>query len=75
MTTNNHSSELLTPAEIAAELKVKPRCVRGWLRAGTLPSSKLGPRTQRVSRADLDAFVLRFRIGRPGTAIQVGAKV
>lgn len=62
MTSKAASVEWLTPAEIAAELKVAPRYVRIWIRAGTLRASKLGPRTQRVTRPDLEAFVRRFKL-------------
>ena len=58
MTTN----DILTPLQIAKELNISARYVRSWIRAGTLPASKLGPRTNRVSRDDLNAFLVRFKI-------------
>ncbi len=63
MTTNN-PSEMLTPAQVGAELNISPRYVRAWIRAGTLPASKLGPRTQRVRRDDLEAFLVKYRVSR-----------
>jgi len=57
----NHPTHLTIP-EIASELNIGPRTVRSWIRACTLPASKLGPRQTRVARTDLDAFLVRFKI-------------
>ncbi len=62
MNTKRQPTELLTPAAIAGELKVSARYVRLWIRVGTLPATRLGPRTQRVTRADLEAFLRRFKM-------------
>lgn len=45
--------ELLTPAEAAAKVGVKPRTVRAWIRSGRLPRAGHGRRVL-VRRADLE---------------------
>lgn len=47
---------LLTPEEVAARLKVKPRTVQEWLRSGRLPGLKLG-KLWRIREHDLAAFL------------------
>ena len=49
--------ELLTPTEVAAELKTTVETVRHWLRTGVLPGLRIGPRQWRVKRSDLVKFV------------------
>lgn len=54
--------ELLTPPQIARELKVSPDTVRGWIRDGLLQSAIIGKKTskrtrRRVLRTDLDEFI------------------
>lgn len=52
--------ELLTIEEVAAILKVKPKTVGDWLRAGKLPGVKLGDGRAaewRVNKADLEDYV------------------
>jgi excisionase family DNA binding protein len=46
---------LYTPAEVAALLKVTPRTVQAWIRAGRLPARRYG-RLYRVRAADLAGF-------------------
>jgi excisionase family DNA binding protein len=48
---------LYTPAEVAALLKVTPRTVQAWIRAGRLPARRYG-RLYRVRAADLARFGL-----------------
>ena len=48
--------ELLTPAEVAAELHVTERSVRLWCKSGRLPAKKVG-RQWRVPRTWLDMWV------------------
>jgi excisionase family DNA binding protein len=47
---------LLTPADVAARLKVKPRTVQEWLRSGRLAGLKLG-KVWWVRESDLEAFL------------------
>jgi excisionase family DNA binding protein len=50
--------EMLTVAEIAAELRVDPESVRRWLRDRKLAGINLGKRPGwRVRREDLDRFI------------------
>ena len=54
------TKELLTAAEIAVMLKLKPSTVRVWAREGLIPSLRLTPKT------------LRFQLDRVLAAISVG---
>jgi excisionase family DNA binding protein len=56
--------EYLTPEEIAAILKVHPKTVRDWLRAGELKGIRLKG-VWRVAREELDRF-LKEREWRSG---------
>lgn len=48
--------DLLTPEEVATELRVTRRTVYEWLRNGKLPGLRAG-RWWRVRREDLTAFL------------------
>lgn len=50
------ADEILTPEEVASELKVGVDTVVAWLRTGQLKGAKIG-RQWRMMRADLDAFL------------------
>jgi excisionase family DNA binding protein len=47
----------LSPADVAAELGVSKDTVLRWIRDGKLPAARLGYRTLRIRRQDLDAFL------------------
>jgi len=52
--------DLLTIDEVAAMLKMKPKTVGNWLRAGKLPGVKLGdgPAAEwRVKKEDLETYI------------------
>ena len=52
--------ELLTIEEVAAMLKIQPKTVGNWLRAGKLPGVKLGDGRAaewRVNKEDLENYV------------------
>jgi len=52
--------ELLTINEVADMLKLKPKTVGNWLRAGKLPGVKLGdgPAAEwRVKKEDLESYI------------------
>lgn len=51
------SGELLTIPEAARLLKVSTVTLGRWLRAGRVPSYRVGPRAVRIRRADLDALL------------------
>jgi excisionase family DNA binding protein len=48
---------MLTPAEVAGELRVDIRTIYGLIREGTLPHINLGWRTKRIRRSVLDAYI------------------
>jgi excisionase family DNA binding protein len=48
--------EYLTVAEAAALLRVGPSTIWRWIKAGRLPAHRLGPRTVRIHRADVEAM-------------------
>ena len=60
---NENSQQLLTPAEVAEELRVQKRTVLKLINDGTLPCLDLGHRTKRIRRDDLDAYLLKAREG------------
>jgi excisionase family DNA binding protein len=49
-------SSMLTPEDVAARLKVKPRTVQAWLRSGRLAGLKLG-KLWRIRERDLETFL------------------
>lgn len=54
--------ELYSTARAAELLGVNADTVRRWIRLGKLPATKLGYKTVRVSRADLEAFLEAQRV-------------
>jgi excisionase family DNA binding protein len=50
-------TDVMTIREVAAELKTSASTVKRLLSLGQLPCLRIGPRTIRVRREDLDAFV------------------
>ncbi len=58
--------EFLTPAEVAAELKVKPRTIVKWLNEKRLQGIKLGTGRAaewRIDRDDLDKYLNSLKRG------------
>jgi excisionase family DNA binding protein len=49
------ADDLLTTKEVADLLRVNPVTVTRWLHEGTLTGVKVGPRTFRFRRADVEA--------------------
>lgn len=47
---------IMTVADAAAYCQVTPTTIREWIRAG-LPAMRPSPRTTRIRRADLDAWL------------------
>ena len=47
---------MLTPEDVAARLKVKPRTVQTWLRTGRLAGLKMG-KLWRIRESDLQTFL------------------
>jgi excisionase family DNA binding protein len=52
----NETSELLTITEFAAPLRVKPSCVRRWIREGKITVVKCG-RLTRIPRTEIERLV------------------
>ena len=53
--TDNRPDELLTAAEMADRLKVKPGTILGWYRNGRIPGRKLSPKVLRFDLAEVVA--------------------
>ena len=49
--------DLLTPTEAAALLRVSRRRIYDLVRSGELAAYRLGPKTLRIERAELDRFL------------------
>jgi len=60
---HTRADDLLTVAEAAALLRVAPSTIRRWVRTGTLPAYRLGPRRLAPKRTDLTAMVAPARAG------------
>ena len=65
---------LYTPAEVAALLKVTPRTVQAWIRAGRLPARRYG-RLYRVRAADLAAFGRETSVETSGAGTEAGTSM
>lgn len=61
------ADQLLTVAEVAAELRCEPRTVRRMIARGDLPVVRINQRMQRVRRQDLDGLT-QARLRRAGAA-------
>jgi excisionase family DNA binding protein len=49
--------EIMTAAEAAEYLQIHIKTLYEWIKAGDLPVVKLGPRSTRIRKADIDAFL------------------
>ena len=49
------SDDLLTSAELAERLRVKPMTILGWYRKGRIPARKLSPKVLRFDLAEVVA--------------------
>jgi excisionase family DNA binding protein len=56
-------SAVLTKAEAAELLKVKPRTIDEWMRRGRIPFCKLPSGTVRFRRDQLIEFLGKFEVG------------
>lgn len=50
-------NELLTPSEVANELRISVKTVQRLLRDGELPHIDHGYRLKRIRRSDLNAYI------------------
>jgi excisionase family DNA binding protein len=54
------TTDLITVADIAADLRVSAMTVTRWLKAGKIPALQVG-RSWRIERGDYDAFLAASR--------------
>jgi excisionase family DNA binding protein len=54
--------DMLTVAELERMLRVNRATVEGWLASGALPHYRLGPKTIRIARPDLEVFLAERRL-------------
>ena len=47
----------MTVKEVAAYMEVHPNTVRNWCKLGEITFKKLGYRTIRISKEDIDTFI------------------
>jgi excisionase family DNA binding protein len=57
-------SNLLTPEQVAERLAISRLTVMKWLRTGKIPGRKLGRKTWRVARDELETFLQRQTAAR-----------
>jgi len=50
--------KIMTVAQVADELQVKPQTIRNWIEGGALPAAKIG-RAYHIKREDVDALLAR----------------
>ncbi|HIF09347.1 MAG TPA: DNA-binding protein [Sneathiellales bacterium] len=58
-TNNNH---YLNKAEIAEYLRIKPRTVDAWMERKILPFLKIGGKSVRFRKSDVDHHLEKFKI-------------
>lgn len=51
-------NELLTAAELAARIRVRPDTIKAWSRRGRIPAIRITPK---IIRFDLDAVLASFQ--------------
>ncbi len=57
------SDDLLTTKEVAAKARVSTVTVTRWMHDGTLAGIKVGPRTFRFRRSDVEALLAPAPVG------------
>jgi len=63
LTFPSNESAVLTKAEAAEFLKVKPRTIDEWMRRGRIPFCKLPSGAVRFRREQLIEFLEKFEVG------------
>lgn len=51
------ADELLTIAQVAEHLGITYRTATRWIAEGRIPAVRIGPRTRRIKRSELDKFI------------------
>lgn len=64
--------DFLTVEEVEKICRLTRSIVDGWLAAGLLQHYRLGPRTIRIDRADLDRFFIERRKGGAASSTRYG---
>jgi excisionase family DNA binding protein len=62
--------EVMTPQQVAEYLQVHVKTVYDLIKAGELKASKLGPRSLRIRKEDIDSFLEYKIISEDELAIQ-----
>ncbi|MGA7904845.1 MAG: helix-turn-helix domain-containing protein [Terrimicrobiaceae bacterium] len=63
LTSSTSNDAILTKAEAAEFLRIKPRTVDEWMRRGRIPFCKLPSGTVRFRRDQLIEFLGKFEVG------------
>ena len=58
---STEEQSFLNPQEISGLLRVSVQTVRRWIKEGSLPAYKVGPRMWRIRKTDLDEWLDRQR--------------
>jgi len=58
---STEEQSFLNPQEISGLLRVSVQSVRRWIKEGSLPAYKVGPRMWRIRKTDLDEWLDRQR--------------
>lgn len=53
----DETSEIMTPRQVAEYVKVHQKTVYDWINSGDLNILKLGPRSIRIRKTDVDDFL------------------
>ncbi len=57
-------TELLTAAQLAARLKIRPSTVREWAKTGRIPEIRLSAKVRRFDSAEVEAALRRQEVSR-----------
>lgn len=60
---NQSEKKYLSIAESAEYLGVHPNTIRNWIRFGTLKAGRVGLRTIRIQKSDLDQLLTTYKAG------------
>ncbi len=53
----DYKHKYLTVSEVAKELNINPQTIRSWVKKGKLRGYRLGERSVRILRSDLNQFI------------------
>jgi len=55
-------SDLVSISEAAAYLRLSPQSIDGWIRAGHIRAYRVGPKTIRLRRSDVEALIVPIEV-------------